>query len=167
MSLHHADRWKRLRYYPGAEMTYDDYVGALREAGRFDDLMVMPYLPGHEISVDCLNTKKGLIAIPRFKGSARHEKIIFDDHILTMTQSIMKKTSLQYPCNIQFKLLGEVPYLLEINTRMSGGLQMSCEAENINIPNIALNKLLGTEVDWSFEPEERVVSYIEIPQIIR
>jgi biotin carboxylase len=68
---------------------------------------------------------------------------------------------------IQFKLKGDIPYLLEINTRMSGGLQMTCEAENINIPNIALNKLLGKEIDWNLEAKERVVSYIEIPQIIR
>lgn len=165
--IDHVDRFKRLRVYPGAEITYDDYVGALREVDRFDDLIVMPYLPGNEISVDCLNTEKGLIAIPRFKGSARHEKIVFDTDILRMTKSIMEKVDLKYPCNIQFKLKDNVAYLLEINTRMSGGLQMSCEAEKINIPNIALNKLLGKSVDWFFEPKECVVSYIEIPQIIR
>lgn len=71
------------------------------------------------------------------------------------------------PCNIQFRLKDGVPYLLEINTRMSGGLQMTCEAENINIPNIALNKVLGKHIKWSYEPTEKVVSYIEIPKIIR
>jgi len=165
--IDHVDRFKRLRIYPGAEVTYDDYVGALREADHFDDLMVMPYLPENEISVDCLNTADGLIAVPRFKGPARHEKIVFDEKILEMTRIIMDKVDLQYPCNIQFKLKDEIPYLLEINTRMSGGLQMTCEAEKINIPNIALNKVIGKRVKWSFEPEEKVVSYIEIPKIIR
>ena len=129
--------------------------------------MVMPYLPGNEISVDCLNTASGLIAIPRYKGSARHERILFDEDILKMTRCIMNRIQLQYPCNIQFKVSEGIPYLLEINTRMSGGLQMACLAENINIPNIALNKLLGKNVDWSFTPEEKVVSYIEVPKVIR
>ena len=92
---------------------------------------------------------------------------MFDAEILSMTRNIMDKVKLKYPCNIQFKLKDDVPYLLEINTRMSGGLQMTCEAEDINIPNIALNKLLGKEIDWNFEEKECVVSYIEIPQIIR
>lgn len=165
--IDHVDKWKRLRIYPRAEMLLDDYVNALKEAGRFDDLMVMPYLPGNEISVDCLDTVSGLIAIPRYKGSARHEKILFDENILKMTRCIMNRVKLQYPCNIQFKVSEGIPYLLEINTRMSGGLQMACLAENINIPNIALNKLLGKNVDWSFTPEEKVVSYIEIPKVIR
>ncbi len=165
--IDHVDRFKRLRVYPGAEITYDDYVDALREEEKFDDLMVMPYLPGNEISVDCLNTESGLIAIPRFKSSARHERIIFDEKILEMTRVIMNKVNLQYPCNIQFKIKDGVSYLLEINTRMSGGLQMTCEAENINIPNIALNKVLGKNIIWSFEPLEKVVSYIEIPKVIR
>ena len=57
--------------------------------------------------------------------------------------------------------------MLEINTRMSGGLQMACLAADINIPNIALNKLLGKDVSWEQDRSERVVSYIEIPQMIR
>ncbi len=54
----------------------------------------------------------------------------------------MDKVQLKFPCNIQFKIKEGIPYLLEINTRMSGGLQMACLAADINIPNIALNKLL-------------------------
>ncbi|MDK2808315.1 MAG: hypothetical protein PWP24_1050 [Clostridiales bacterium] len=162
-----VEGFKRLRIYPGAEMEYKAYVSALDEVKSFDDLMVMPYLPGNEISVDCLKTDKGLISIPRYKGSARHEKIIFDQDILNMTEIVMKNIKLEYPCNVQYRIKDGIPYLLEINTRMSGGLQMSCFAKNINIPNIALNKLLGKSIHWSFTKEERVVSYIELPQVIR
>ena len=162
-----VDRFRRLRVYPGAEIAYEEYLGILREAGRFDDLMMMPYLPGREISVDCLGTDTGLIAIPRWKTSARHEEILFDKEILRMAEVIWEKTGLRFPCNIQFKLKGDVPYLLEVNTRMSGGLQMACLAEGINIPQLALDKLLGRPVQWSFEPSERIVSYIEAPQILK
>jgi len=162
-----VDKSKSLRIYPGAQTSYEDYLEGLMGLGSFSPLMVMPYLPGEEISVDCLNTPTGLIAVPRYKGSARQEEIHYDEEILKMVHAIMEKTKLKCPCNIQFKLRDGMPYLLEVNTRMSGGLQMSCLAEDINIPNIALNLVLGREVSWSFQPKERVVSYIEIPKIIR
>lgn len=160
------DRFKRLKIYAGSEITYEAYIEALKEADGFDELMIMPYLPGKEISVDCLQTYGGLIAVPRIKGSARHERIEYREDILTMTKIIMDKINLEYPCNIQFKLKEDIPYLLEINTRMSGGLQMSCLAADVNIPNIALNKLLGNNIDWSMDKREKTVSYIEMPQII-
>lgn len=161
------DPFQSIRVYPGATVEYDTYVSILKNVESFDDLMIMPYLPGEEVSVDCLKTEKGLIAIPRYKGSARHENIIFDEEILFMTSLIMDTVNLECPCNVQFRMKDDIPYLLEINTRMSGGLQMSCHAENINIPNIALNKLLGKNIDWTYEPKARVVSYIEIPKVIR
>lgn len=83
-----------------------------------------------------------------------------------MTECILGSTNLRFPCNIQFKLMEKVPYLLEVNTRMSGGLQMSCLAAQVNIPNIALNKLLGRDIDWTMDRTEKTVSYIELPQII-
>ncbi len=162
-----VDRFRRLRMYPGTDIAYETLLDILKEKERFDDLMVMPYLPDHEISVDCLDTEKGLIAIPRNKGTARHERVEYPVEILEMVQIIMDKIKLQYPCNIQFKIQDGVPYLLEINTRMSGGLQMSCLAADVNIPNIALNKVLGKQVDWTMDKTEKTVSYIELPRIIR
>lgn len=162
-----VDSFKGLRMYPGNDIAYDKLVDTLGTVEQFDDLMVMPYLPGREISVDCLSTEKGLIAVPRSKGSARHEMVVYDPEILKMVDIIMDKIHLECPCNIQFKIKDDVPYLLEINTRMSGGLQMSCLAADVNIPNIALNKILGKQVDWTVDKTERIVSYIEIPQIVR
>lgn len=162
-----AGGFRDLKIYPGPVTTYEAYVSALREVPRFDDLMIMPYLSGTEISVDCLDTAYGLIAVPRYKGVSREEKIIFNDEIINMSRIITDKLKLQYPCNIQFKMKDGKPYLLEINARMSGGLQMTCLSQNINIPNIALNKVLGRDIKWSMSHEGSVVSYIETPKIIR
>lgn len=161
------DPFRMLKIYAGNTVPVERYREWLRELEPFDALMVMPYLPGKEISVDCLSTPSGLIAVPRYKGAARHEEIRYDQKILEMVDTIMDTAGLAFPCNIQFKMKEEEPYLLEINTRMSGGLQMSCLATGVNIPNIALNKLLGREIPWSYERENRVVSYIELPRIIR
>lgn len=156
-----------LRIYPGSRMTYDKLVDILGSADEFDDIMVMPYLPGEEISIDCLDTDSGLIAIPRIKGNARHEVISFQPELLEMAATVMAKTGLKYPCNIQFKCKDGIKYLLEINTRMSGGLQMACEAAEINIPQIALDKLSGMERGWNINRNEQIVSFIEMPRIIR
>jgi hypothetical protein rflaF_04852 len=158
---------KKIKSYAGVGISYDDYLAVLEAVEDFDDIILMPYLEGNEISVDCLNTKKGLIAIPREKGNSRDERVFYDEDILNMVGIITANIDIKYPFNVQFKYKESKLYLLEINTRMSGGLQMSCLAADINIPGIALNKLLGEEVDWVQRKKEAVVSYVELPYIIR
>lgn len=165
--IEEVDKLKRLRCYQGATITYDEVVRILESYETFEDIIIMPYLSENEISVDCLNTAQGLIAIPRVKQAARHEQIVYDEAILSMTKTIIDKTNLQFPCNIQYRMEKGIPYLLEVNTRMSGGLQLSCLASGVNIPNIALNKLLGKTVSWKLDKTQKVVSYIEMPQMIR
>lgn len=147
-------------------MTYEAAVAALSEQTVFAPIMLMPYLPNEEISVDCLKTPSGIIMIPRVKGSTRVEKIRYDAEILSTCELLFKKVPLENPCNIQFKYLDGIPYMLEVNTRMSGGVQMACLGSGINIPNIAVNKLLGIEKSWTNNYEEKQVSHIEIPVII-
>ena len=152
--------------YPSSDISISHLKSILSERESFKEMMIMPYLSGEEISVDCLNTESGLIAVPRYKGNLRAERIAFDPCIIHMCKRIIEIIHLEFPCNIQFKLLEETPYLLEINTRMSGGIQMSCLGAEINIPNIALNKILGKTAGWSLNKHECIVSYIEMPQII-
>jgi len=163
-----VNEFDRLRVYQGANISYMDLFHALSTKKDFDELMVMPYLDGLEVSVDCLKTVSGTIAIPRIKSYSRHEHIVYDKEIIEMTSMILDKVNLQFPCNVQFRYYNNKLYLLEINTRMSGGLQMSCLASGVNVPNIALNKLLGRELSWNIDHNmDKIVSYIEIPQIIR
>ena len=70
------------------------------------------------------------------------------------------------PCNVQFKYHDGKPYLLEVNTRMSGGVQLSCLAAEVNIPRLALERLMGNEPEISVNRSERKVSYIESPVIV-
>ena len=72
------------------------------------------------------------------------------------------------PANIQFKMNNGKPYLLEINPRMSGGLQLSCLATDINLPSIALRKCTGLETEWQY-PDPwlvRGVVNLETPIIV-
>lgn len=147
-------------------ISLDAAVEALSEKRKFPQLMVMPYLPGKEISVDCLKTNTGIIMIPRYKDTSRIETIHYDQDILNTCEQIINEFALEMPCNIQFKYLDGIPYFLEVNTRMSGGIQMSCAGAGINIPNIAVNKLLGISKPWEDHREEKFVTHIEIPLVL-
>ncbi len=147
-------------------MTYDAIYEALSEREEFSPLMVMPYLSGEEISVDCLKTGKGLIMLPRIKDTSRIERLCFREDIIKKTREIYDAVKLECPCNIQFKYLDDFPYFLEVNTRMSGGIMMACKAANVNIPSIAVNKLLGIEKDWEVSREEKYVTHVEVPVVL-
>ena len=141
-------------------------LDALKEKEPFSPVMVMPFLPGDEVSVDCLMTGSGLIAIPRIKDATRIEKIRYDDGILETCARFFEAFPLEMPCNIQFKYLDGIPYLLEVNTRMSGGVQMSCAASGVNIPGIAVAKLLGIDMEWTCDRTERSVTHVEVPVVL-
>ena len=162
----HENAFSELRWRQGSRITIRKAYSALSEVERFGPVIVMPYLPGEEISVDCLKTKDGIIAVPRYKGTSRAERIKYDPEIIRYCQDFYSKVNLEMPCNIQFKFSGEVPYILEVNTRMSGGVQMSYVGSGINIPNIAINKLLGRPKEWHCENRECIVSYAEIPMLM-
>ena len=147
-------------------MTYDSLSEALSERDSFAPMMIMPYLPDDEISVDCLSTESGIIAVPRIKNPTRIEQVKYDDDIIETCEKIYKKLPLEHPCNIQFKYLDGKPYILEVNTRMSGGIQMACAVSKINIPNIAVNKILGINKSWCNNRMEKNVTHVEIPIVL-
>jgi len=145
---------------------FDAAVEALSEKETFSPLMVMPFLPDEEVSVDCLSTSRGLIAIPRIKDSTRIERVRYDKDILKTCEDFYQQMPLECPCNIQFKYLDGIPYLLEVNTRMSGGIQMACAASEVNIPAIAVSKMLGKELPWFNKKEEKRVTHVEVPAVM-
>lgn len=147
-------------------MTLDDVIDALSEREVFSPIMIMPFLPDEEISVDCLNTPTGLIALPRIKGNAKYEVLRFDKEIISICRDFQDKAGLECPYNIQFKYLGGIPYFLEVNTRMSGGVQMACYASGVNIPSLALKKLSGEAVEWSCKFEEKILAQVLQPVTI-
>ena len=145
-------------------------AAAQKILSRYDfkiPMMVMPYLSGREISVDCLTTAQGNIIVPRFKTNHRYSEIKFDAAIINVAEKILSLMKFDVPLNIQFRTDGEKLFLLEINPRMSGGLQLSCLAAGINIPDLAINQLLGLSKPWTL-PEKNFcrVANIETPIIL-
>lgn len=151
----------------GSKITYGYSLNALRKLGDFPPLLVMPYLSGTEISVDCLAMGSGApVIIPRYKSLGRSETVRFEKDIVAVCGLFLDRFKLGCPCNLQFKYENDVPYLLEVNTRMSGGIPLSCAATGVNIPNIAVNRLLGVEKKASYDQKTKVVSFIETPLVL-
>lgn len=160
------DAFEALREPPGPRMTLDAVLEALGSRESFPPVLLMPLLPGDEASVDCLMTEDGLLAIPRYKDATRIERILFDEEVLGYCADLHARLPLEHPCNVQFRYCDGVPYILEVNTRMSGGVQLSCLAAGANIPAVAAGKLLGRRVPWTVDKREKLVTHIETPLVL-
>ncbi|MDO4283391.1 MAG: ATP-grasp domain-containing protein [Clostridia bacterium] len=131
---------------------YDTALEILSSVPKFKDMMVMELLDGLEVSCDCLATSSGNIIIPRMKLNTRIQEVRRQPQLMNLCDRILNFTGYDAPCNIQFKYeIGKTPKLLEINTRMSGGIHISEWATGINIPSIALSQLIGVDEEWNRE----------------
>ncbi len=149
---------------PNTKVTFDAAVKILSQYNFKIPLLEMIYLSGQEISVDCLKTAQGNIIIPRYKNNVRYSEIRFDSEIMELAEKILSNLNFSVPINIQFKMHNNKPYLLEINPRMSGGLQLSCLGSKINIPDLAINQILGINKIWKYpEYHSCKVANIETP----
>ena len=152
---------------PGSKVTYEMAKQILSQYDFENPMLLMPYLSGVEISVDCLATPSGNLIIPRYKTNKRYSEVIFGKEIMQKCDHIMNCLGVKMPMNIQFKINEGKLYLLEINPRMSGGLQLSCKATGINLPSIAMNQLLGKNIEWEYPQfDSRKVAHIETPVIV-
>lgn len=153
---------------PGTKLTWEMAQKIMRGYDFSVPFLLMPYLDGREISADCLQTAAGPIVIPRFKTDHRYSEVCFDADIMALCKEVMQHLQIDVPINIQLRSDGTRYFLLEVNPRMSGGLQLSCLAAGINVPAIALSRLVGTELPWAY-PEHggvRRVANLETPQLL-
>ncbi|MGH3497002.1 MAG: ATP-grasp domain-containing protein [Nocardioidaceae bacterium] len=153
----------------------DALAAALREAeseGRpIPPLLLMPYLPGPEVSVDCLATSDGelLVAVPRTKIGRRRE-LRDDPDAVAVARALVVRHRLGYLSNTQVRGWAhpgrdESPraYLLETNPRMSAGLAQTSLA-GVNLPWSAVKLALGERVDV---PEPRLgKAFTTVPAIV-
>lgn len=152
---------------PGSKLTYSAAKQIMHSYDFENPVLLMPYLSGVEISVDCLADKPKNLIIPRYKLGNRYSEVIFDKEIMDKCDRIINMLEIKMPLNIQFKTEQDKIYLLEINPRMSGGLQISCKASGINIPYIALNQLTGKHIEWKYPDfHSKKTANIETPTVI-
>ncbi|SDO63510.1 ATP-grasp domain-containing protein [Nakamurella panacisegetis] len=122
--------------------TVRDAIAAAAE--HVPDLMLMPYLPGPETSVDVLAHRgRTLAAIPRTK-SGRHRVLGGDPRLPGLASELVERFDLDGLVNVQFRLFNDEPALLEINSRPSGGLFQTA-LTGVNLPWAAVQLALGRD----------------------
>jgi hypothetical protein len=130
---------------PPTRIRLADARKKLAEREEFRPLILMPYLPGPERSVDCLARDGELLrCVVRLKtGVDNYQKL---EECPGLPESVRKLTQLfrlNALFNVQFRDADDIPYLLEINPRMSGGLHYSC-VSGVAFPYWAIRLALGT-----------------------
>lgn len=134
------------------DMSYSGFLEDMKrreaEKGRLYPMVVMPYLDDPEVSIDCMYISGELIAVPRFKTDNHITMLRFDPDMIRTAERISEKLKIEYPYNIQLRLLNGEYVFMEINTRMAGG-SYKADMVGADFPQLAVSYALGDEIDVS------------------
>ncbi|MFG2119942.1 ATP-grasp domain-containing protein [Streptomyces sp. NPDC048710] len=131
--------------FPGPYVQLDLVVEALERAEETVDWLVMPRLEQPEVSVDCLTGPDNHVrlAVGRTKNG-RRRGFTLHEQWLEPARLIAEGFGLHYLSNIQFRMLGDRPVLLDVNTRPAGGLHQLSLC-GVNAPWAAVQLALGED----------------------
>lgn len=106
--------------------SFEAFRTALAGSAQDRDMMVLAYLPGTERSVDVLAHKGRLVrAVSRIKVGS-HQVLETEGPSVDVAAFLTERYGLDGVFNLQSKERGGIQYLLEVNSRMSGGLVYAC-----------------------------------------
>jgi hypothetical protein len=120
-------------------------LAALARAQEPVDWLVMPRLAQPEVSVDCLTgaDNRVRLAVGRTKNG-RRRGFTLHEKWLEPARRIAEGFGLHHLSNIQFRMFGGQPVLLDVNTRPAGGLHQLSLC-GINVPWAAVQLALGED----------------------
>ncbi|CCG07285.1 Putative uncharacterized protein [Pararhodospirillum photometricum DSM 122] len=124
---------------------------ALADSAQKRPMLLMAYLPGVERSVDVLAHDGEMVrAVARVKMGS-YQNLEVEGPSLVMAEKLCRRFGLNGLFNIQTKEGEGLPFLLEINSRMSGGLLYSCQS-GVAFPYWAVRLAAGDvdpqEIPW-------------------
>ncbi|MFJ8629968.1 ATP-grasp domain-containing protein [Streptomyces sp. NPDC093568] len=131
--------------FPTPYVQLDLVLDALRRADEPVDWLVMPRLEQPEVSVDCLTgpDNRVRLAIGRIKNG-RRRGFTLQEQWLEPARLIAEGFGLHYLSNIQFRMFGDTPVLMDVNTRPAGGLHQLSLC-GVNVPWLAVQLALGED----------------------
>ncbi|WOX13927.1 ATP-grasp domain-containing protein [Streptomyces sp. N50] len=134
-----------LNGFPSPYVPLDTVVEALERADEQVDWLVMPRLEEPEVSVDCLTGPDNLVrlAVGRTKNG-RRRGFTLHEQWLEPARRIAEGFGLHYLSNIQFRMFGDRPVLMDVNTRPAGGLHQLSLC-GVNAPWAAVQLALGED----------------------
>ncbi len=156
-----ADEFEMLVMGSGMQCSRSSFRAALASTGKARRFLLMQYLEGDERSVDCVALKGRLVsAVGRLKRPG-YQIIENDGPAIRIAAALCERYGLDGIFNVQTKDAGDEPNLLEVNSRMSGGVLYAC-LSGVALPYWAILLQLG----WA-EPEAvpSPVAGIKIAQV--
>lgn len=124
--------------------TRERAVATLAKTGAFARQIVLEYLAGEECSVDCLAHEGRLIrSVVRLKHRDGARTLEAIPEVEEHSAWITERFRLSGLFNVQFKRHHGLWYVLEVNSRMSGGIGMSC-LSGVEFPYWAVRYALGS-----------------------
>jgi hypothetical protein len=135
----------QLSGFPSPYVPLDLVLEALGRAEEPVDWLVMPRLEQPEVSVDCLTGPDNRVrmAVGRTKNG-RRRGFTLHEQWLEPARRIAEGFGLHYLSNIQFRMFGEQPVLMDVNTRPAGGLHQLSLC-GVNAPWAAVQLALGED----------------------
>ncbi|MEU3201206.1 MULTISPECIES: ATP-grasp domain-containing protein [unclassified Streptomyces] len=135
----------QLNGFPSPQVPLGLVLDAVREAEEPVDWLVMPRLEQPEVSVDCLTgpDNRVRLAVGRTKNG-RRRGFTLHERWLEPARRIAEGFRLHHLSNIQFRMLGDRPVLMDVNTRPAGGLHQLSLC-GVNAPWAAVRLALGDD----------------------
>ncbi|MFF4470574.1 ATP-grasp domain-containing protein [Streptomyces sp. NPDC001599] len=134
-----------LNGFPSPSVPLPLVVEALRAADEPVDWLVMPRLEQPEVSVDCLTgpDNRVRLAVGRTKNG-RRRGFTLHEQWLAPARRIAETFGLHHLSNVQFRMYGDRPVLMDVNTRPAGGLHQLALC-GVNVPWAAVRLALGDD----------------------
>jgi hypothetical protein len=131
--------------FPSPYVQLEMVVDAVRRAEEPVDWLVMPRLEQPEVSVDCLTgpDNRVRLAVGRTKNG-RRRGFTLHEQWLEPARRIAEGFGLHHLSNIQFRMYGDRPVLMDVNTRPAGGLHQLSLC-GVNAPWAAVQLALGED----------------------
>ncbi|MGH4050013.1 MAG: ATP-grasp domain-containing protein [Clostridium sp.] len=151
-----------LNGFPSYSIYLDDILDLLPEECSFQNIMLMEYLDEYEYSIDCLADKNGNLvrAIPRKKIDKYNRYLENNEDLIRIAHKVSESYKIPFIYNIQVIYKNEEPNLLEINTRMAGGVHYTCMS-GVNLPYEAIKVLMDESISTSDVNLDIMVGNIE------
>lgn len=127
------------------KISLDGFRSLLERSSKREPMILMPYLPGLERSVDFVARDGELLCAVARRKEDRDRILETTGPSIEAARVLARRYKLDGMCNLQTRDCDGREVVLEINARMSGGMVMACEA-GVNLPLLSVMAQLGQDL---------------------
>lgn len=129
--------------------SYEDILSILEGAEHLDDMLLMPYLPGNEYTVDLLADHGTILYqigrenVVSLMSIAQESVLVKNDYAYDVSQRVIKLLNYDGNCGFDFmKDENGIPVLTDINPRITATVSVVA-AGGVNLPYLRVKQILG------------------------